>query len=268
MNSSEFFALLLASVVLLNALATLLMVDPRLFRGLRERLRELSPYLVFLGAVLVLNKIAREVGPELSWIVDWNITGLIYELEGNFVPLVQSVASPVLTTYFSTVYIVGYAFLLTFPFIAYAALSDLKYVKGTIVAFGLNYALGLVGYILFISYGPRNLIPDLVDPLLYSTYPRTQIVTSQVNANTNVFPSLHTSLSVTVALLAWRSRETYPLWTVIAIPLAASIIISTVYLGIHWGTDVVAGIVLGVGSLLAADKILEREKLTRLLNDD
>jgi membrane-associated phospholipid phosphatase len=62
-----------------------------------------------------------------------------------------------------------------------------------------------------------------------------------VNTNTNVFPSLHTSLSITVALIAWQTRRQYPLWTAVSVPIAASVVISTMYLGIHWAIDVLAG---------------------------
>ena len=60
-----------------------------------------------------------------------------------------------------------------------------------------------------------------------------------------MFPSLHTSMSVTAALLAWTTREQYPLWPPVAAVLAVSVCLSTMYLGIHWATDVVFGIALG-----------------------
>jgi membrane-associated phospholipid phosphatase len=254
---AESLVVVLGGVVLLNVGTAAVVLDRERPGHLRTRLREAAPYLGFLAAVLAVNKVAREYGPELSWVVGWNVTPLIYRLEGTFVAHVQSVATPWLTTYFSAVYLFGYTFLLTFPFVLYLVHPKLRYLQQAAVAFGVNYILGLCCYLLFVSYGPRNLIPDAVRPLLYATYPRAQIVTSQVNANTNVFPSLHASLSVTVALLAWRTRRHYPRWTAIAVPLAASVVVSTMYLGIHWATDVVAGIALGVGSVLVAEWLVE-----------
>jgi membrane-associated phospholipid phosphatase len=256
MGVVESLAVVVTGVVLLNV-ATALVVLDGVPSDLRARLRAVAPYLGFLGTVLVVNKIAREYGPELSWIVGWNITPLIYRAEGTLVGDLQTVATPGLTMYLSAVYLFGYAFLLTFPFLLYVAHPELRHLKEAAVAFGLNYGLGLCCYLLFVSYGPRNLIPDAVEPLLYTTYPRAQLITSQVNANTNVFPSLHTSLSVSAGLLSWRTRTTYPLWTAIAVPLALSVVVSTMYLGIHWATDVVAGIALGVGSVLAAEWLVE-----------
>ncbi|MFC7045088.1 phosphatase PAP2 family protein [Halobacteriaceae archaeon GCM10025711] len=247
--------------------ATLVIVGPARLRATKRRgldhLRAVAPYLALLGVVLAVNSVARQVGPEVSWMVGWNITGLIYSIEGGLVAVVQSVATPTLTAYFSTIYIYGYVFLLVFPFVAYAALEDLRPLRRTAVAYSANYVLGLACYLLFIAYGPRNLIPDLVDPLLYATYPQTQILTGEVNTNTNVFPSLHTSLSVTVGMLAWRTREVYPGWLVVAAPLAFSVVISTMYLGIHWGTDVVAGVLLAVGSVAIADRFVDQNRRRR-----
>jgi membrane-associated phospholipid phosphatase len=68
-----------------------------------------------------------------------------------------------------------------------------------------------------------------------------------------IFPSLHASLSTTVAILAWESRAVYPRWVVVALPLAAGVGFATMYLGIHWALDVVGGICLGVVSVTIAD---------------
>ncbi|WP_227357603.1 phosphatase PAP2 family protein [Haladaptatus salinisoli] len=227
-----------------------------------EKLQAIVPHLGLLIIILVVNKVAREYGPDLSWIIGWNITGLIYTIEGDFVGQIQLIATPSLTTYFSFIYIYGYIFILVFPFIVYFSHPEVYPLKETAIAYAVNYGIGLICYILFISYGPRNMIPDIVDPLLYSTYPQSQILTGEVNANTNVFPSLHTSLSVSVALLAYKTREMYLAWTLVAIPTAASIVIATMYLGIHWGTDVFAGILLGVVSVFVAERVVFGESRT------
>ena len=265
MVSTELLGLLvrlLAAVVLMLVVAGLALIGRERLRAtwhsLRSRLRVAAPYLGVLGLTLAVDKVARDVGPEVSWVIGWNVTGLIYAVEGAFVGWLQGFATPWLTAYFSLVYLPGYVFLLVFPLVAYFALPDQRAFKRTTVAYTVNYGVGLVLYVLFIAYGPRNLIPDAVDPLLYTTYPSAQLLTSEVNVNTNVFPSLHTSLSATVAVLAYRTRREYRGWFLVATPLAASVAISTMYLGIHWATDVVAGLVLGAASVWAADAVLHR----------
>ena len=253
---------LLSAVALMLVLAGIVLIGRERLRAtaasLPTRLRGAAPSLGVLAVTLGVDKVARDVGPEISWVIGWNVTGLIYALEGTLVARIQALATPWLTAYFAFVYLAGYVFLLVFPLVAYLALEDGAAFRRTTIAYTVNYGAGLVVYVLVIAYGPRNLIPDAVQPLLYSTYPSAQLLTSEVNVNTNVFPSLHTSLSVTAAFMAYRTRAAYRGWFLLAVPLAASVAFSTMYLGIHWATDVVAGAALGAASVYAADAVLRR----------
>ncbi len=222
----------------------------------RPRLREAAPYLVVLIAVLALNSSVRDSAQEISWAINLNITHSIAAFEGEFVAVVQSFETELLTAYFSAIYIYGYVFLLVFPLLAYVALSERTTLKSLIVAYSLNYFIGLTLYIIFIAYGPRNYDPILFQNLLYDTHSQYQFLTSEVNAHTNVFPSLHTSLSATVAIYAFKTREEYPYWLAIATVLAVSVIISTMYLGIHWATDVIFGIALAGVCVYLAERYM------------
>ncbi len=249
-------ALVGAVVVGLHVLGAALVVGPARLRTAPRRVRAnlsaVAPGFVVLAAVLAVNKLVRAVGVELSWIIGLNITGYIYAVEGTFVAALQSMATPALTTYFGFVYVFGYVFLLTFPVLAYLLHDDPRPLHVLLLAYVLNYGLGLLCYVVFVAYGPRNFMPELVESLLFTHWPQSQLLTAQVNANTNVFPSLHTSLSVTVGLLAYHFRTVYPRWLPVAAVLAASITVSTMYLGIHWLTDVLAGVVLAVASVAVA----------------
>jgi membrane-associated phospholipid phosphatase len=249
---------LIATVVFLLALTAVALVGrDRLVETrqmFRQRFDAVAPYIGLLAIVLVANKIARDVGPDLSWLIGFRITSWLRKTDGRLLwPLfpdetpqvvvwVQSMATPELTAYFSFIYVYGYVFLLVFPLVAYFALSRPEPLRRTIVAYGANYVLGVVCYILFVAYGPRNFIE--VEPLLFSQYTQYQFVTDAVNDETNVFPSLHTSMAVTAALLAWTTRKEYPVWVPISFVFAVSVVVATMYLGIHWATDAVFGILL------------------------
>lgn len=208
-----------------------------------DQIRHVFPYLLLLGGVLLINDYLRDFGPTLSWIFGWNITGMIMSIEGSFIATMQSYSHPWLTSYFSYIYIYGYIFLLVFPIAAYLFHTDSRPVRELAIAYTFNYGIGVICYLLFIAFGPRNTLVD-AEGLLYLYWPESQILTSEVNANVNVFPSLHASLSATVAILAFRWRDVYRAWFPIAAFGAASVAVSTMYLGIHWATDVVAGFVL------------------------
>ena len=221
------------------------------------RLRMAAGPIGLLAGVLAINSVVRNVGVDLSWIIGTNITEFIYSMEGTVVATIQSLVPGWLTLYFGYVYVYGYAFLLVFPLLAAMLAAERRHLRHTAFAYAINYTVGMCCYLLFIAYGPRNYMPALVEPVLFDTLPRFQLLTSEVNANTNVFPSLHTSLSVTVALLALRDHETFPTWTPVAAFLAVSIVLSTMVLGIHWATDVFAGALLATFSVwvVSSDRV-------------
>jgi len=222
---------------------------------LPQRLRMAAKPVGLLVVVLGINSQVRTTGVDLSWVIGFNITQTLYAIEGTVVATLQSAVPSWLTLYFGYVYVYGYAFLLVFPLLAGMVAAERRYLRHTAFAYIVNYTLGMCCYLLFVSYGPRNYA--IVEPLLFDMLPRFQLLTSEVNANTNVFPSLHTSLSVTVALLAIRDHETFPKWTPVAVFLAVSIVLSTMVLGIHWATDVVAGAALAVFSvwIVSSDRV-------------
>jgi membrane-associated phospholipid phosphatase len=246
-------------VVALHFVATPLVVGSDRLRTarrvVRSNLSAVGPAVAVLALVLLINRVVRDIGVELSWILGLNITGHLHAVEGQFVSQLQSTLPPSLTAYFGFVYVFGYAFLLTFPIVAFALYDDPRPLHEILVAYIVNYGLGVLCYVVFVAYGPRNFMPELVEPLLYTNWPQSQLLTSQVNTHTNAFPSLHTSLSVTVAILSYRFRDIYRRWTPVAGLLAASIVVSTMYLGIHWVTVVFAGVLVAIVSVVTATRI-------------
>ncbi|EMA34103.1 phosphatase PAP2 family protein [Halobiforma nitratireducens] len=214
-------------------------------REWRDRLRVSWPIVTVLIAVLLLNRVMRWSARRITDRVGIHMTETFYGLEGEFILVFQSLEAPAVTTYFTLIYVYGYTFMLLFPVVAYFALSDTRPFRRLLAAYALNYAIGLVFYLVVIALGPRNVMPDVLgQTMLYDTSPEYQHLTREVNRATNVFPSLHTSLSATVAVFAYWTRDEYPRWAPVAVVLALSVWISTMYLGLHWAIDVLAGLVL------------------------
>ncbi|TKX74667.1 phosphatase PAP2 family protein [Halorubrum sp. GN11_10-6_MGM] len=226
--------------------------------GLRGRVWDARRAVAVLCVVLFASVVGRSSLQAVSELFGLQATAFIYGLEGGFVAWVQATfATPALTAYFSWVYVYGYAFLLAFPVIASLALPRTVTLRRVLVAYALNYAIGLALYTAIFAHGPRNVMPDMVTPLLFATRPEVMALTSEVNVNSNVFPSLHTSLAVTVGTFAVLTREEYPRWTPVAVTLSLSVVVATMYLGIHWLTDVVAGVALALGSVALAHRFVE-----------
>lgn len=239
--------------------ATLALVGPRnVVRSLRDfrwRLETCLLPFAALTVVLLLRWSTRDIVQRLERrVLRNNITPNLFEFDQALfgtdpVAVLQSFQTDLLTSFFVFVYIYGYAFLLLFPFVAYFALEEMDELSTLVVSFTANYAIGLICYTLFLAFGPRNFDPLLFENLLYEAFPQARTLTNEINQSTNVFPSLHTSLSMTVFFLAWVTREKYPVWLHVSGVIAISIAISTMYLGIHWFADVVAGTLLALVSV-------------------
>ncbi|HET8938006.1 MAG TPA: phosphatase PAP2 family protein, partial [Polyangiales bacterium] len=80
-------------------------------------------------------------------------------------------------------------------------------------------------------------------------------------AQYDIFPSLHTALSVLMGLHAHRYRHTWPFrWCYRATWVwVANIVISTVFLRWHYGIDLIAGVLLAYSSQRIARAFWARE---------
>ncbi|WP_226482250.1 phosphatase PAP2 family protein [Natrinema amylolyticum] len=230
---------------------------PRTVAELERRGRSIAPYLGATMLILLAKRWTHHRRLELSYALDWDITAEIYAVEGSFVAVLQNIVPDALIGFFSAMYMFGFPYLLVTALALYFLSPTQRRFNELLVAYALNTLVGSLFYTLFIAYGPRNHL-STVSGLMYEFYPQTQELTAEVSANTNVFPSLHTSLAVIVALFAWRSRREYPRWFSIASVVATLVVFSTMYLGIHWLIDVVAGVALGVWCVLTAERLVAR----------
>ncbi|WP_349408233.1 phosphatase PAP2 family protein [Pseudalkalibacillus sp. SCS-8] len=85
----------------------------------------------------------------------------------------------------------------------------------------------------------------------YQVLPNTITISKLLKDHS--FPSGHTTaiFSVVTPLVLWN-----PLFAVLFIPLSLSVAISRIYLGLHYPSDVFAGMLLGIGSGLLVSSIL------------
>lgn len=259
---------MLANILVLQVLVVSLLVlltsaycdaDPRwlTWGEIGGRVVRISPYVGFLVLVYAFNQWSHTTGQDISTTIGQNITIDLYAIEGDLVADLQRSIPEMFVEYFTVVYVFGFSFLLVFPIVAYFVLPSRRHLEELFVAYAVNYGVGALCYVLFIAYGPRNVIGHVGQPM-YEHYPELATLTGSVNSAANVFPSLHASLTLTVVLLAWRTRAVYPRWLWLSSVVTANVAISTMYLGIHWLLDVIAGILLAVLSVLVAVYVVDR----------
>lgn len=81
----------------------------------------------------------------------------------------------------------------------------------------------------------------------------------------NCFPSMHTSVAFAIMLLALREKSV--LFRGMMFVYTSSIIVSTVYMEIHWLVDVVGGVLLGWAAVRLVDAILARARVGALSSE-
>lgn len=223
----------------------------------RDRIRILAPYFAITALFFVLKRFTHEPSVQLSEQIGIESTATLYAIEGEFVAWLQSITPEFAYTVFSGFYMFGFSYLLLVPLVLYTLTPAIRELKELLVAYMLNYLIGQICYTLFIAYGPRVYL-STVEGKMYNLYPQTQDLTGAVSANTDVFPSLHTSLTVVVLLFAWQTRDVQPRWFPVAAVVTTGVVVSTMTLGIHWLVDVLAGLLLAVGTVAASKPLVAR----------
>jgi membrane-associated phospholipid phosphatase len=87
----------------------------------------------------------------------------------------------------------------------------------------------------------------------------------RLDLGANCFPSMHTSVAFAILLLALRERSAA--FRGCMMVYSTAIIVSTVYMEVHWLLDVAGGLALGMGAVRISDSLVTRVKTTTLTRE-
>jgi membrane-associated phospholipid phosphatase len=202
-------------------------------------------HLVLVIAILYVNKL--ELLVENSMQLSYDLTPFVYSIEGSVSTILQHMwQSPILTFFFTYLYTVMLPTLLIGSIFIYSYKQDHTMYYAACYAITINYLVAIPFYLFF----PVDEVWYFLQPdaklLIVDAFPTFEQEYRPFSGLDNCFPSLHTSLSITMAFLAYRSS--FKAWGYFAIITASLIVISIFYLGIHWISDMLAGCLLGYGA--------------------
>lgn len=205
-----------------------------------SRMHQLHIALVLL--ILFFNKIEMMIESRMTYSYDF--TPFISSLEHGFVAGIQSLFEhPLLTVVLAFMYIVVFQALLLSSLGVYSYQGNNRLFYATCYAIMINYLIAIPFY-LFVPVSEVWSFDPNVRFIMLDAFPTFESSYRELSGLDNCFPSLHTSISVTLAMLALRSGNKRWAWFVSL--SAAAIIFAIFYMGIHWLSDMLAGTALGL----------------------
>ncbi|WP_132059876.1 phosphatase PAP2 family protein [Halorussus amylolyticus] len=211
-----------------------MLVGKRLFLP-DERFRTLVVEFVrtdwkYLGVAWVVTQIVNTLA--MHFHAPRTFTSAVYAVEGPTVVAFQAVTFTSLTVFATAIYLVGFPFVVLFTYFKLKAHDEEEAHR-----YALAYILVVVSAVPFFLLFPvkvSSLYLSDVEPLMYELSPAIQYGIFSTDTLVKAFPSLHTGLSVLAAVYARKAGGWYAN-TVLA--LTVGIVLSTLYLGIHWVVD-------------------------------
>jgi membrane-associated phospholipid phosphatase len=208
-------------------------------------------FFVSVMAIMLLNK--NELLLEHWLKVPYDLTPMLSGWEGAWPAWLQTnLQSTALTAICAIFYLVVFQSAMIASVAIYTHHQNMKLFYAFCVALLLNYFLAVPFY-LFVPVNEVWFVHPQVRFLLLDVFPAFEREYRPLSGLNNCFPSLHTSISITIALLA--SKSGIRRWAIFTWINAAIILFSIFYLGIHWFTDMVAGIALAVFSAAVGLKV-------------
>jgi membrane-associated phospholipid phosphatase len=215
--------------------------------------RKFALHFIALVGILFINKLEQWVFNKMHYKADF--TSSIYGLEGNFVSWFQHLfINDTLSTITIFIYALIFPALMITSVFVYAYQKNYKMFYAVCYAIMFNYLFALPFYLFFSVSEVWSFRPD-VQALMLHAFPTFETSYRPTSGLTNCFPSLHTSISVSMAFLAFKSKNIF--WSRFTLISSVLIIFSIFYLGIHWMTDMLGGLVLGVVSARLGIRVSE-----------
>jgi membrane-associated phospholipid phosphatase len=181
-------------------------------------------------------------------------TTIITSIEGNIVAGFSNFWVPEITLFFVFIYIILYPFTLWYTPL-YLIMTNQKYALNTL-AFSLLY-LYIFALPFYLFFPVTNVYTYYDLPSALNTViPEIETFFYSTTTQNNCFPSLHTAMSIIIArtiFLTDNKRFQY-----LGVFVMVTVIISVLYLSIHWIVDVIGGIIVALLAIYLSERTIKR----------
>lgn len=195
-------------------------------------------------------------GPLTRWL-GWDFAGVLASAENGFVPWVAGWWTPLATVALSLDYLVLQPWILVFAPILFIVSDEERAAKASLLLFPLAYAMALPFYLFFPATAAY--LHFGFAPPFFTVWPELTELFWRATASNNAFPALHVALAFLVANATRYSRNAR--FRYLAFAHAILVAVGSVYLGIHWLTGVLGGLVVAVFAATLTSRVLSVERL-------
>jgi membrane-associated phospholipid phosphatase len=200
-------------------------------------------YLLMMVAVVILHLIEINLfDPYLTNLLNSDYTNIMQIIENGVVYWFSQHRTPVVVTFFVFIYIGVYPFTLWFSPLYFLLTNNKKAMKSLASGLIMIYFIALPFYLFFpitnvyTFYGLTSALETVIPGIEQFFYSTTTY--------NNCFPSLHVAMTLLIAKSISITKNKK--FTYFAYFCSISVIISVLYLAIHWITDVIGGIILAL----------------------
>ena len=218
--------------------------------------RHLSYIIIILVVVCIHLIEVNLIDPHTTAMIGTDFAHVVQQIEGDAVLWFSQHWTPVLVYFLVLMYIAVYPFTLWFSLLYFLVTDEKKSMKTLAYGLMLIYAIALPFY-LFVPINNVYMYYN-IDSALEAAIPTVERFFYSMTTQNNCLPSLHVAMTI---LIAWSVRLTgNKKFSYFAYFCMISVILSVIYLAIHWILDVVCGILLATAVIAILHHFMKGEQ--------
>ena len=215
------------------------------------------PYLALIIGVVAIHIIeVRFIDPLVTSWLNYDFANNIQAFEGDIVYSFSQIWIPGILHFFVIIYIGIYPFTLWFSPLFFILFEKKQSIKALAYGLLIIYLIALPFY-LFLPITNVYTFYN-VESALETVFPSVENFFYSTTTHNNCLPSLHTAMTILVAYSVYLTRNKK--FTYFAFFVMICVIISVMYLSIHWLTDVITGGTLALATIFLLHRFILREK--------